>query len=47
MNTGPLAARALIAPRRHARADLHCLETVDYRASSLLHPSAGQAFLEK
>jgi len=30
MNTGPLAARALIAPRRHARADLHCLETVDY-----------------
>ena len=22
MNTGPLAARALIAPRRHARADL-------------------------
>jgi hypothetical protein len=27
---GTLAARALIAPRRHSRADLHCMETVDY-----------------
>jgi hypothetical protein len=27
---GILAARALIAPRRHSRALLHCLETVDY-----------------
>jgi hypothetical protein len=40
MNTGPLAARALIAPRRHARAGLPCLETVDCRNDLSDQPKA-------
>ena len=36
MNTGPLR-RALIAPRRYSRADLHCLQTVDYPAAAMTY----------
>jgi hypothetical protein len=40
MNTGPLR-RALIAPRRYSRADLHCLQTVDYPAAAMTYATVG------